>query len=178
MILKLVKWLCELRIMVISIIAALDSKNGIGKDNKLLFKIPEDFKRMKSLSTGHPIIMGRKTFESIGRLLPGRTNIVITHNASLQGDAWERNGLKVVGSIEDALSVAKSSEGNDEVFIFGGAQIFEQILPKVDRLYLTLVEGDYGADTFFPDYSEFKKVISEVDGQFENLKYKFLDLER
>lgn len=158
---------------MISVIASLDSKRGIGKNNQLLFKIPEDFARMKNLSTGHPIIMGRKTFESIGRVLPNRTNIIVTRDLK-----YSFEGAVVAHSLEEALEIAKNSEGSDEIFIFGGAQIFEQALPKVDRLYLTLVEGDFRADTFFPDYSEFKKVINEQSGQFENLKYKFIDIER
>lgn len=164
---------------MINIIAAIDSKRGIGKNGQLLFKIPEDFKRMKDLSMGHPIIMGRKTFESIGRSLPGRTNIVITHNVSLPSQAWERGAnMAIVGSLNEGFAVAKRSPGSDEIFIFGGGEIFRQVMDKVDKLYLTLVEGDFGADTFFPDYSEFKKVIFEKEGEFEGLKYKFLDLER
>lgn len=163
----------ESRIMGISIIAALDSKRGIGKNNQLLFKIPEDFKRMKGLTDGHPIIMGRKTFESIGRVLEGRINIVITHNPN-----YPSEGIVVSHSLDDAMEVAKNSPGADEIFIFGGAQIFEQAMPLVSRLYLTLVEGDFGADTFFPDYSEFRKITFDQNGEFENLKYKFLNLER
>lgn len=162
--------------MKISIIAALDSKNGIGKDGQLLFKIPEDFKRMKELSIGHPIIMGRKTFESIGKVLPGRTNIVITRNANLTRSHLAN--LNVVMSLEEALDVAQESPGSDEIFVFGGGDIFRQVMGKVDKLYLTLVEGDFGADTFFPDYLEFKKVIYEKSGEYGEYRYKFMDLER
>lgn len=162
--------------MKISIIAAMDEKRGIGKDNELLFKIPEDFKRMKELSMGHPIIMGRKTYESIGRPLPGRTNIVITHNLSLAGSLLA--SVVVAESLDEALDVAKKSPGSNEIFIFGGGEIFRQVIDKVNRLYLTLVEGDFRADTFFPDYSEFKSVIYEKLGEYDGLKYKFVDLER
>ena len=174
---------------MINIIAAIDSKNGIGKNGQLLFKIPEDFKRMKNLSMGHPIVMGRKTYESIGRVLPGRTNIIITHDENYTVD-----GGVVVHSLEEALDAARKSPGADEIFIsrehkrsgkedpeifiFGGGEIFKQVIHKVDRIYLTKVEGDFNADTFFPDYSDFKKIIKEESGQFENLKYKFLNLER
>ena len=161
---------------MLSIIAAIDSKNGIGKNGQLLFKIPEDFKRMKTLSMSHPIIMGRKTYESIGRPLPGRTNIVITHNVSLARSLLAN--VTVASSVEEALEIAKKSPGAKEIFIFGGGEIFKQIMPQVDRIYLTKVEGDFNADTFFPDYSEFKKVLHQESGQFENLKYKFVDLER
>ena len=156
----------------ISIIVAMDKKRGIGKDNHLLFKIPEDFKRMKNLTFGHPIIMGRKTFESIGRVLEGRTNIVITRDLT-----YEVPGGIVVHSLEEGVKLAREKDQR-EVFIFGGAQVFEEAMPMVDRLYLTIVEGDFGADTFFPDYSAFKKVLYEKSGEFDILKYKFLDIER
>lgn len=156
----------------ISAIAAMDEKRGIGKDNHLLFKIPDDFKRMKNLTFGHPILMGRKTFESIGRVLEGRTNIIITRDLS-----YKVPGATVAGSLEEAVRIAKN-EDQREIFIFGGGQIFQEAMPMVDRLYLTVVEGDFGADTFFPDYSAFKKVLFEKDGEFDILKYKFLDLER
>lgn len=156
----------------ISIVVAMDQKRGIGKDNHLLFKIPEDFKRMKNLTFGHPIIMGRKTFESIGRVLDGRTNIVITRDLT-----YKVPGAVVVQSLEEAVRVAKEKDQR-EIFIFGGGQVFEEAMPMVDRLYLTIVEGDFQADTFFPDYSAFKKVLYEKSGEFDILKYKFLDLER
>ena len=185
---------------MISIFVAIDDKRGIGKDNDLLFKIPEDFRRMKELTTGHPIIMGRRTFESIGRVLPNRTNIVITRDSSFKFE-----GIVVVHSLEEALDVARKStsgmslrgDENDEaiyrdrraplamtneneVFIFGGGQIFKEAIEKglVDRLYLTIVDGDYGADTFFPDYSEFKKMISEEVREADGYRYKFLVLEK
>jgi dihydrofolate reductase len=161
--------------MKISIIAAMDSKRGLGKDSKLLFKIPEDFVRMQKLTMGHPIIMGRKTFESIGRVLPGRLNIVVTHNPFRV-----QEGLFFASSLEEALKIASEDE-RDEVFIFGGGQIYAQAMEKdiVDRLYLTLVNGDFGADTFFPDYSSFTKIISEEEHlSKEGYKYKFLTLEK
>ena len=158
---------------MISIICAIDSKRGIGKDNQLLFKIPEDFRRMKDLTFGHPIIMGRKTYESIGRVLAGRTNIIITHNAG-----YKVEGAIVSSSLEQAVKIAK--EKNDrEIFIFGGGQIFAEAMPLVNRLYLTIAEGDFGADTFFPEYEPFfQKILFEKSGEFDNLKYTFLDLER
>jgi dihydrofolate reductase len=159
---------------MISIIVAMDSKNGIGKNNNLLFKIPEDFARMKTLTVGHPLIMGRKTFESIGKVLPGRLNIVITHDPFRV-----QEGLFFASSLEEALKIASEDEKN-EIFIFGGGQIFKEALEKnmVDRLYLTIVEGDFGADTFFPGYSEFTKVISEENRQSGDYKFKFLTLEK
>lgn len=159
----------------VSIIAAIDEKRGLGKDNDLLFKIPADFKRLQEVTTGHPIIMGRKTFESIGRVLPKRTNIIITRDS-----AYQVEGAIVVNSLEEGLEKAKQSSGAEEVFIFGGGQIFKEALEKhiVDRLYLTKVKGDYGADTFFPDYSQFTKEISREDHEEDGYTYTFLDLEK
>ena len=177
-------------IAMVSIVVAMDSKRGIGKNNDLLFRIPEDFERMKKLTAGHPIIMGRRTFESIGRVLPGRTNIVISRNPAAGKLVDESPNLIFCSSLEEALRVAKEkeeratplrqgSEGQSEIFIFGGGQVFKEAIEKglVDRLYLTIVEGDYGADTFFPDYSKFKIVEKEErsDGKY---KYSFITLKR
>lgn len=159
--------------MRISIVAAIDEKRGLGKNNDLLFRIPEDLKRFRESTDGHPIIMGRKTFESIGRVLPNRTNIIITRDKN-----FKAAGTIVAHSLEEALLFAQGKPGNEEVFIIGGGQIFAQALPLVQKLYLTLVEGDYGADTFFPDYSEFKKVVSKQSRESEGFKYRFLELER
>lgn len=156
----------------ISIIAAISENRAIGKDNKLLWHIPGDLPRFKKLTTGHPIIMGRKTYESIGKPLPSRTNIVVTRD-----DSYKAEGCVIVTSIEEAIQIAKQKD-KEEIFIVGGGQIYEQGVKFADKLYLTLVEGEYEADTFFPDYSEFKKKISEETHESEGLKYKFLELER
>jgi dihydrofolate reductase len=169
---------------MISIIVAIDSKNGIGKNNDLLFHIPEDFKRMHQIISGHPLVMGRKTFESIGRVLPENTSIIITRGdyqfPTFVKTEEEKAKCMVVHSLEEALRQAQGKKGSEEIFIFGGGQIFKEALEKnlVDRLYLTVVEGDYGADTFFPDYSNFTKVISEEDHQSNGYKFKFIDLEK
>jgi len=157
----------------VSIIVAMDEKRGIGKNNNLLFKIPEDFKRLRSLTSGHTIMMGRKTFESIQRALPNRTNIIVTHNRNFKFE-----GVEVVHTLEEALRRAQGK--NEEIFIFGGGQIFKEALEKnlVDRIYLTLVKGDFGADTFFPDYSAFKKVINKEEHESDGYTYTFLDLEK
>ena len=185
---------------IVSIVAAMDSKRGIGKNNDLLFRIPEDFDRMKKLTMGHPIIMGRRTFESIGRVLPGRTNIIITRDLGFSirqaqdkkindlrkenarmGLASQGDALRsyVVNSIEEALRQAQGKPGSDEIMIFGGGQIFKEAIEKglVERLYLTVVEGDYDADTFFPDYRAFK-IVSKEDKSDQNYKYSFLTLKR
>lgn len=165
---------------MISIIVAMDSMRGIGKGNELLFKIPADFERMKRLTAGHPIIMGRKTFESIGRVLPGRTNIVVTKNSNFNlASQGETLRGYVARSLEEAIESAKDDPGSEEIFIFGGGQIFKEALEKglVDKLYLTIVEGDYGADTFFPEYPGFK-IVKEEERQEGDYKFKFVTLSR
>ena len=157
----------------ISIISAIAEKErAIGKDNKLLWHLPEDLQRFKKITSGHPIIMGQKTFESLGRPLPNRTNIVLTLDRS-----YKAPGAVVVYSMDEALEAAKRVE-KEEIFFVGGGQIYAQAIKFADKLYLTLVEGDYEADTFFPDYSQFKKVVYEEKRESEGLKYKFLELER
>lgn len=156
----------------ISMIVAVDEERAIGKDNRLLWNIPEDLKRFKELTTGHTVIMGENTYYSIGRPLPNRTNIVVTLNQSLV-----LPGCFVVYSIDEAFQVAKEKE-DEEVFVIGGASIYKQCLPLVERLYLTLVEGKHEADTFFPDYSEFQKVVSEERGENEQYHYTYYILER
>lgn len=183
--------------MKISIIAAIGKNRELGKDNKLIWHIKEDLQRFKALTSGHPIIMGRKTFESIGRPLPNRTNIVITRNLE-----FKPAGAIVCNSVEEGIkegikyyvlsSKYKQKENKihdtkymiqnteHEVFIIGGGQIYEQAIKKglVDKLYLTIVDGDSDADTFFPEYSDFKKVISEEKRESDGFKYTFLELER
>lgn len=167
--------------MKISIIVAIDSKRGIGKSNDLLFKIPEDYARMNRIIRSHPIVMGRKTFLSIGRVLPEKTNIVITRDPQRVKDiSFYSSEVKIVSSLDEGIALAKKSPGSEEIFIFGGGEIFAEALKKnlVHKLYLTIVEGDFDADTFFPDYSEFKKVVFEKSGESDGYKYKFLDLEK
>ncbi len=156
----------------ISMIVAVDEERAIGKDNRLLWNIPEDLKRFKELTTGHTVIMGENTYHSIGRPLPNRTNIVVTLNQSLV-----LPGCFVVYSIDEAFQMAKEKE-KEEVFVIGGASIYRQCLPLVERLYLTLVEGKHEADTFFPDYAEFQKVVSEEKGENGQYRYTYYILER
>lgn len=156
---------------MISIIVALDEKRGIGKANDLLFRIPEDFKRMQAITTGHPLIMGRKTYESIGRVLPKRTNIIVTRDTS-----YLVEGAIVCSSLEEGIEKAKESEGAEEIFIFGGGMLFKESIEKglVDKLYLTIVKGDYGADTFFPEYeNEFSTLISSETKSDKLYSYTF-----
>jgi dihydrofolate reductase len=132
--------------MRLSIVVAMDSNRLIGKDNGLPWHLPADLAFFKKLTTGNTILMGRKTFDSIGRPLPNRRNIVITRNADI-----EIAGCEVVNSIEEALSLA---QGETEVMVIGGAKLYQQILPIADRLYITQIESEFDGDTYFPSYNE------------------------
>lgn len=160
---------------MISIIVATGRNREIGVKNKLLWKIPEELKRFKEITSGHPIIMGRKTYESIGRVLPNRTNVIVTRDAE-----YAVEGAVVVHSLEEALRKAQGEPGSDEVFIIGGAQIFEQGLPLSDKLYITLVDADFPeADSFFPEYEDrFNKKVFELDQESAGYKYKFIELKK
>ncbi len=158
----------------ISIIAAIGQNRELGKENKLLWHIPGELPRFKRITTGHPIIMGRKTYESIGRVLPQRTNIIITRDKALSVE-----GAEIVHSLDEALALARTKSGNDEIFVIGGGQIFEQALPLTDRLYLTLVRASFDADTFFPSFEDaFTKVIEKEAQKSEEYSYTFMTLER
>ena len=164
---------------MVSIIAAIGYNRALGKNNKLLWRIPDDLKRFKTLTTGHPIIMGRKTFESIDKPLPNRTNIVITRAERSEGEAEGvvRRAVILAHSIEDAIEKAKALDS--EVFVIGGAQIYEQALPFADKLYLTLINDKKGADVYFPAYETvFTKMTFHEDREFNGLTYKWVDLER
>ena len=177
--------------MKISIIAAMDEKRGIGKDNKIPWHISEDFKHFKNITSGHPIIMGRKTWESLpSKPLPNRYNIIVTgdktfnphknliHHKFVNCQICEGLECTVGYSLSDAIELAKKKKGSDEIFVIGGGQIFQQAMPLADKLYLTIVQGDYQCDTFFPDYFQFKKIISEQKAQSGTYKYRFVELER
>jgi len=159
--------------MIVSLIAAFGKNRELGKDNKLLLHLPEDLKNFKRVTSGHCIIMGRKTFESIGKPLPKRTNIVVTRNKE-----WNAEGVVVAGSLEDAILIAKDV-GDDEVFICGGGQIYKEAVEKdlVDRMYLTKVEWEGEADTFFPELNMGKWDVkgSEIHGITDTnpLRWKF-----
>ena len=133
--------------MSISIIVATAEDHAIGKDNQLLWHLPADLKHFKNLTSGHPILMGRKTYDSIGRPLPKRSNIVISRNPDL-----EIEGCLVFSSIEKGLEEAKTI--NEDVFIIGGAELYKMALPLTDKIYLTLVHEKFEADTFFPEIKE------------------------
>lgn len=128
--------------MIVSSIVATAENNGIGKDNQLLWRLPADLKHFKDITTGHTVIMGRKTFDSVGKPLPNRRNIVVTRKTEL-----EIPGAEVVNTIEAALALC---DDNEEVFIVGGAEIYKMAMPMTDKIYLTVVHGTFDADTFFP----------------------------
>ena len=164
---------------MISIIVAMGKNREIGKKNGLLWHIPEELKHFKQLTTGHPIIMGRKTYESIGRPLPGRTNIVITRHSisGMERSVLEPQNLLWVNSLAQALKLAKKQLGGEEIFIIGGASVFEQALPLADKLYLTLVNADFpDADAFFPNYSKFKQILGQRDEKTDKYNLTYFEL--
>ena len=139
--------------MITSIIVAMDEAGGIGKGGGLPWHLSADLKKFKSLSMGHTLIIGRKTYESIGRALPGRKMIVITRNKR-----YSAEGCLVVASLKEALAIAER-DGETEAYIGGGGEIFTQALPVVERIYLTQVHATLDCDTFFPklDWSEWQE---------------------
>lgn len=134
--------------MIISLIVAMDEKRGIGKAGKLPWRLSSDLKRFRELTMGHHMIVGRKTFESIGKPLPGRQMIVVTRNSYLKAD-----GCLVAASVQAALALAKE-RGETEVFVIGGAEIYSQTLDVADRVYLTQVHAEVDADAFFPELNQ------------------------
>jgi len=159
-------------------IAAIGKNRELGVRNELLWRIPDDLKRVRALTMGHPLVMGRKTFDSIiamvGKPLPGRTSVVVTRDMD-----WKHEGAVVAHSIEEGIEAAKQAPGGKEVFIFGGAQIYAEALPLADKLYLTLIDDSKEGDSFFPPYEdEFTKTVANEAREHEGLKYRWIDLER
>ena len=130
--------------MLVSIIAAMDRNRLIGRENQLPWHLPADLAHFKQVTMGKPIIMGRKTYESIGRALPGRTNIVLTRSPDFNAD-----GVLTANTLQQALDYVSAE---DEVMIIGGSAIYELTLPRADRLYLTYVENSFEGDAWFPDF--------------------------
>lgn len=160
---------------MISLIWAMDENRVIGYQNQLPWRLPEDLKFFKRVTIGHPIVMGRKTFESIGKPLPNRENIVLTRE---QGYRCE--GCTVMNSMEEFREYAKHKE--EELFVIGGAEIFKEILPEADRLYLTMIHHQFEGDTFFPvfDIEKWDLQMREVGPKDERnpYEYEFLIFER
>ena len=143
---------------MISLIVAASTNNAIGKNNQLLWHLPNDLRFFKNTTWGMPVIMGRKTFESVNKSLPGRFNIVITHQAG-----WVATDTIVATDLEDALR--KAAETNcKEIFIIGGGEIFKQSISSADKIYMTRVHANIDGDTFFPEIDESKwQLISQLD---------------
>jgi dihydrofolate reductase len=145
----------------------MDRKRGIGVDNKLPWRLSADLKRFRELTMGHHIIVGRKTFESIGRPLPGRRTIVVTRDVNYKAECCE-----VAHSVEDAINLARE-RGESEVFICGGAEIYAQTIGVADRMYLTLVDAEVAADTFFPEFDEREWIEQENSYQSADEKNQY-----
>lgn len=144
---------------MLSIIVAVAKNNVIGKDNKLIWHIPEDLKRFKKLTTGHNIIMGRKTFESLGRVLPNRKHIVLCNDAELNID---NENVEVLDNIE---KLKKYEESEEENFVIGGASIYKLLLPKVAKLYITKINQVFEGDVYFPEINEQEwKIVDREKG--------------
>jgi len=156
----------------LTIIVATDSNNGIGINNTLPWHLPEDLAHFKRLTSGHPIIMGRKTFESIGRPLPNRRNIVISRNPG-----WQHEGVERVGSLEEAQALVA---GTGEAFVIGGAQVYQQAMPLVGKLVITRIGRTYECDAFFPALpaGEWKEVAREEHVSAAGLPYSFISFIR
>lgn len=158
----------------LSLIAAMARNRVIGLHNRLPWRLPADMRRFRELTTGHAIVMGRKTFDSLPRPLPNRTNIVVTRDRDYRPD-----GATVVHSIEDAIACA---DADREIFVIGGEQIYRQTLPLADRLYLTLVDSDFDGDAWFPAYdaNEWREIASEqyLPDEKNPQGMKFVTLER
>ncbi len=162
--------------MKLSIIVAVAENGVIGHNNQLIWHLPEDLKMFKRLTSGHPIIMGRKTFESIGKPLPNRTSIIITKNPDFQIE-----GCITVHSLEEAIEAANEIEEN-EAFIIGGAEIYRLALPFADTIYLTEVHHTFEGDTFFPAidkdiWEEVNRTDHDIDEK-HLYKYSFVELEK
>lgn len=154
---------------MITIIAAIGKNYELGKNNDLIWHLPADLKRFKKVTSGHHILMGRNTFESIGKPLPNRTTIIITRN-----NTYFKDGCLIASSIEEAIELAKN---DDEIFIIGGAQIYKQAIENnlVQRLDITIVHENFDADVFFPviDKAIWKEVAREDFKADEKNKYDF-----
>ena|SRR3989338_6130186 len=160
--------------MIISLIVAIGKNNVIGNKNSLPWSLPADMKHFKELTSGKPIVMGRKTFESIGKPLPNRKNIIITRDRD-----YKAEGCIVVHSLNESLKAAK---GNQEVMVIGGSQVYKEFLPKVDKMYLTLIDADFDGDVYFPKYDikewEEESYEEHVRDNENPYDYKFIALRR
>ena len=159
--------------MIISIVVAIAENHAIGKDNKLLWYLPNDLKHFKTITSGHTVIMGRKTYDSVGKPLPNRRNIVVTRRHI------DIHGCEVVNSLEAAVDLCKTEE---EVFIVGGAEIYRQAMAITNKIYLTIVHQNFEGDTYFPDIDKNIWIETERENhdpdEKNKLSYSFITLER
>ena len=159
--------------MIVTIVVAIAENYAIGKNNQLLWHMPADLKHFKNITTGHTVIMGRKTYDSVGKPLPNRRNIIVTRQDI------KIEGCQVVNSIADALALCANEH---EVFIVGGAEIYKLAMSKTDRIYLTIIHHSFDADTLFPeiDYTDWKETARQDHQPDEKNKfpYSFITLER
>lgn len=160
---------------MISFLVAMDRNRVIGRNNQLPWHLPEDLKYFKRVTMGHPIAMGRKTHESIGRILPGRENIIITRNPD-----YKCKGCTVFNSVQDFVQYCRKTE--DEIFVIGGSEIFKETFDYADRLYITLINEEFAGDTYFPHFDKCKwdlvstqKGVKNEDNPFD---YNFNIYER
>lgn len=170
--------------MILSLISAIGENNEIGLGNALLWDLPRDMKHFRETTAGHPVIMGRKTFESIGRPLPKRRNIIITRDVT-----YMKDGIEVANSLDEALRLASLEHGRNfeenqeevEVFVIGGAEIYKQAIEKANRLYITHVHQKFEADAHFPtigpEWKEVSKVSHESD-EFNKFPHSFVVYEK
>ena len=156
---------------MIKIIAAMSKNRVIGNSNSLIWSLPTDLKRFKQLTTGHTVIMGRKTYESIGKPLPNRRNIIITRDEN-----YQVSGCEIANSLEEALLLCR-----EDAFIIGGGEIYKQSLPIADKIYLTLIHEDFQGDTSFPEIGDEWVKVSREDHDSDDKnphKYSFIEYEK
>lgn len=159
---------------MLDMIVAVSKNNVIGVDNKLPWDLKEDLKYFKEITSGHMVLMGRNTYQSIGKPLPNRKNVVLTRD-----DSFKPEGVTVVHSIESAISEIAMEEASEvldkkQVFIIGGAEIYKQFMPYVRRLYITMIDIEIEGDTFFPEYKDHFKMVSCSEEKEENgITYRF-----
>jgi dihydrofolate reductase len=154
---------------MITLIAACSENRVIGKDGTLIWHIPEDLKRFKKLTLGNPIVMGRKTYESIGKPLPGRTNIILSRDKSLRID-----GCLVYNKISDILEIFEKNN----IFVIGGGEIYKQFLDKADRIELTLIHKNFDGDTYFPEIGINWQVVESQKSTFEDTDIDYISYQK
>ena len=156
----------------VSLIVAVAHNRVIGVNNTLPWHLPEDLKRFRALTTGHHIIMGRKTYESLGRLLPGRTTVIVTRNAN-----YHVEGALTASSLQAAIALCQQ---DDEVFVIGGAELYKDALKLADKLYLTEIDLQVEGDAFFPEFqkSEWKETSREAHTSAQGLAFSYITFER